>query len=169
MIDSSTSTLQRVAQVLGVGQKHEPPNPFQTILRMQHFQLWGFIFLILAIALIIWLIQKKLENIDKQYKEQFIILHRLFKSHQDLQVKVHQNKNKPEPEPQPQSIQTYTTSEPEPQPIQTYTTSEPEPETEVSPAPVVEESVENEEKLPTIAEEKQLSMDDIEELPDFLN
>jgi hypothetical protein len=161
MTESSASTLQRVAHVLGVGQKLEPPNPFQTILRMQHFQLWGFIFLILAIALIIWLIQKKLENIDKQYKEQFVILHRLFKSHQELQVKVHQNgfpNNKV-----PAQIPPAPPASPEPLP-------EPEPQ------PVVEDEVVSiesgsettlEQRVYPIAEEKIL--DDVEELPDFLN
>lgn len=91
-MDKSTSTLGRVANVLGVASKHSKGStPIETILKMQHFQLWGFILMILAVACIIWLIQKKLDSIDKQYKEQFIILHRLFKSHQDLQVKVHKS------------------------------------------------------------------------------
>ncbi len=93
-MDKSTSTLGRVASVLGVASKHSKGStPIETILKMQHFQIWGFILMILAVACIIWLIQKKLDSIDKQYKEQFIILHRLFKSHQDLQIKVHKFNN----------------------------------------------------------------------------
>lgn len=92
MTEKSVSTLGRIASVLGVASKHsKETTPIETILRMQHFQIWGFILMILAVATIIWLIQKKLDSIDKQYKEQFILLHRLFKSHQDLQVKVHKN------------------------------------------------------------------------------
>ncbi len=92
MNEKSVSTLGRIASVLGVASKHTKTlTPIETILRMQHFQIWGFILMILAVAIIIWLVQKKLDSIDKQYKEQFILLHRLFKSHQDLQVKVHKN------------------------------------------------------------------------------
>jgi hypothetical protein len=92
MNEKSVSTLGRIASVLGVASKHTKTlTPIETILRMQHFQIWGFILMILAVAIIIWLIQKKLDSIDKQYKEQFILLHRLFKSHQDLQIKVHKN------------------------------------------------------------------------------
>lgn len=92
MTDNSVSTLGRIASVLGVASKYtNTSTPIETILRMQQFQIWGFILMILAVAIIIWLIQKKLDSIDKQYKEQFILLHRLFKSHQDLQIKVHKN------------------------------------------------------------------------------
>jgi hypothetical protein len=92
MTEKSVSTLGRIASVLGVASKNsKTTTPIESILRMQQFQIWGFILMILAIAAIIWLIQKKLDSIDKQYKEQFILLHRLFKSHQDLQVKVHKN------------------------------------------------------------------------------
>lgn len=92
MTEKSVSTLGRIASVLGVASKHSKEStPIESILRMQHFQIWGFILMILAVATIIWLIQKKLDSIDKQYKEQFILLHRLFKSHQDLQIKVHKN------------------------------------------------------------------------------
>ena len=55
---------------------------------MQHFQLWGFLLVVAGLLYIVWLMQKKLDAIDKQYKEQFVLLHRLFKSHQDLQVEV---------------------------------------------------------------------------------
>lgn len=91
MPETSNSTLGRVAEVLGVASKYGgiSKTPIDSILRMQQFQLWGFLFMICAIAGIIWLIQCKLDGIEKQYKEQFILLHRLFKSHQDLQIKVH--------------------------------------------------------------------------------
>lgn len=94
MTEKSVSTLGRIASVLGVASKNsKETTPIESILRMQRFQIWGFILMILAVVTIIWIIQKKLDSIDKQYKEQFILLHRLFKSHQDLQVKVHKNNN----------------------------------------------------------------------------
>jgi hypothetical protein len=62
--------------------------PIDNIIHMQHFQLWGFLLVVAGLLYIVWLMQKKLDAIDKQYKEQFVLLHRLFKSHQDLQVEV---------------------------------------------------------------------------------
>lgn len=62
--------------------------PIDNIIQMQHFQLWGFLLVVAGLLYIVWLMQKKLDSIDKQYKEQFVLLHRLFKSHQDLQVEV---------------------------------------------------------------------------------
>lgn len=91
MPETTSSTLSRVANVLGVSDRFASRGntPIDNILKMQHFTLWGFIVLVVVVGLIIWLVQKKLDSIDKQYKEQYILLHRLFKSHQDLQVKVH--------------------------------------------------------------------------------
>ncbi len=91
MPETTTSTLSRVANALGVASKFSPKGstPIDNILRMQHFTLWGFILLIVVIVVIIWIVQRKLDGIDKQYKEQYILLHRLFKSHQELQARVH--------------------------------------------------------------------------------
>jgi hypothetical protein len=89
---------------LGVASKYGTSNtPIDSILRMQQFQLWGFLFMICAIAGTIWLIQCKLEAIETQYKEQFLLLHRIFKSHQDLQIKVHKATSRTGSAPPPTS------------------------------------------------------------------
>ncbi len=115
MPETTSSTLSRVANVLGVDKYASKGNtPFDNILKMQHFTLWGFIVLVVVVGLIIWLVQKKLDSIDKQYKEQYILLHRLFKSHQDLQVKVHVgNKAQTTPE-SPESPESEPTPDEEP-------------------------------------------------------
>ncbi len=82
---SITTAVKSIANVL-LGPRGQ--TPIDSILQMQHYQLWGFILIVAGLLYIVWLMQKKLDNIDKQYKEQFVLLHRLFKSHQDLQVEV---------------------------------------------------------------------------------
>ncbi len=82
---SITSAVKSMANVL-LGPTGQ--TPIDNIIQMQHFQLWGFLLVVAALLFIVWLMQKKLDAIDKQYKEQFVLLHRLFKSHQDLQVDV---------------------------------------------------------------------------------
>jgi hypothetical protein len=91
MPETTSSTLSRVANVLGVSDKFAArgSTPIDNILRMQHFLLWGVIVLVIVIGFIVWVVQRKLDGIDKLYKEQYVLLHRLFKSHQDLQIKVH--------------------------------------------------------------------------------
>ncbi len=82
---SVTTAVKNMASVL-LGPRGK--TPIENIMTMQHFQLWGFILVVAGLIYIVWLMQKKLDSIDKQYKEQFVLLHRLFKSHQDLQVEV---------------------------------------------------------------------------------
>lgn len=82
---SVTTAVKSMASVL-LGPRGK--TPIENIMTMQHFQLWGFILVVVGLIYIVWLMQKKLDSIDKQYKEQFVLLHRLFKSHQDLQVEV---------------------------------------------------------------------------------
>jgi hypothetical protein len=82
---SVTTAVKSMANVL-LGPRGK--TPIENIMTMQHFQLWGFILVVAGLIYIVWLMQKKLDSIDKQYKEQFVLLHRLFKSHQDLQVEV---------------------------------------------------------------------------------
>ena len=82
---SVTTAVKSMASVL-LGPRGK--TPIENMLTMQHFQLWGFVLVVAGLVYIVWLMQKKLDNIDKQYKEQFVLLHRLFKSHQDLQVEV---------------------------------------------------------------------------------
>jgi FtsZ-interacting cell division protein ZipA len=82
---SVTTAVKSLASVL-LGPRGK--TPLDSMLSMQHYQLWGFILIVVGIIYIVWLMQKKLDSIEKQYKEQFVLLHRLFKSHQDLQVEV---------------------------------------------------------------------------------
>ncbi len=82
---SVTTAVKSMASVL-LGPRGK--TPLESMLTMQHYQLWGFILIVVGIIYIVWLMQKKLDSIEKQYKEQFVLLHRLFKSHQDLQVEV---------------------------------------------------------------------------------
>jgi len=82
---SITTAVKSIANVL-LGPRGQ--TPIDNIIQMQHYQLWGFILIVAGLLYIVWLMQKKLDSIDKQYKEQFVLLHRLFKSHQDLQVEV---------------------------------------------------------------------------------
>lgn len=85
---SITAAVKSIANIL-LGPRGQ--TPIDNIIQMQHYQLWGFILIVAGLLYIVWLMQKKLDNIDKQYKEQFVLLHRLFKSHQDLQVEVRRN------------------------------------------------------------------------------
>jgi hypothetical protein len=89
---SVTTAVKSIANIL-LGPRGQ--TPIDSILQMQHYQLWGFILIVAGLLYIVWLMQKKLDNIDKQYKEQFVLLHRLFKSHQDLQVEVRRKPNVP--------------------------------------------------------------------------
>jgi hypothetical protein len=94
---SITTAVKSIANVL-LGPRGQ--TPIDNIIQMQHYQLWGFILIVAGLLYIVWLMQKKLDSIDKQYKEQFVLLHRLFKSHQDLQVEVRKK---------PMSVSTTTT------------------------------------------------------------
>ncbi len=87
---SVTTAVKSIANVL-LGPRGQ--TPIDNIIQMQHYQLWGFILIVAGLLYIVWLMQKKLDSIDKQYKEQFVLLHRLFKSHQDLQVEVRRKPN----------------------------------------------------------------------------
>lgn len=89
---SMTTAVKSIANVL-LGPRGK--TPIDNIIQMQHYQLWGFILIVVGLLYIVWLMQKKLDGIDKQYKEQFVLLHRLFKSHQDLQVEVRKKSNAP--------------------------------------------------------------------------
>lgn len=87
---SVKTAVKSIANVL-LGSRGQ--TPIESMIQMQHYQLWGFILVIAGLLYIVWLMQKKLDHIDKQYKEQFVLLHRLFKSHQDLQVEVRRKPN----------------------------------------------------------------------------
>jgi hypothetical protein len=100
---SITTAVKSMANIL-LGPRGQ--TPIDNIIQMQHYQLWGFILIVAGLLYIVWLMQKKLVNIDKQYKEQFVLLHRLFKSHQDLQVEVRKK---------PMSVSTTTITVPQQQ------------------------------------------------------
>jgi len=99
---SITSAVKSMANVL-LGPSGQ--TPIDNIIQMQHFQLWGFLLVVAALLFIVWLMQKKLDTIDKQYKEQFVLLHRLFKSHQDLQVEFRKKKAEKAEKAEPQIAQ----------------------------------------------------------------
>jgi uncharacterized membrane protein len=155
MPETTSSTLSRVANVLGVADKYASKGntPFDNIIKMQHFTLWGFIVLVVVVGLIIWLVQKKLDSIDKQYKEQYILLHRLFKSHQDLQVKVHVGNKTQQQAPVVDAEESSSHAEPE------ASDSPVEDEPEASDSPVEDEPeasdspVEDEPEAPEAPEE----------------
>jgi len=69
---SLTSAIKGMANVI-LGPKGTTISPLDNLIKMQHFQLWGFLLVIIAIVIIIWLIQKKFDSIDKQYKELIIL------------------------------------------------------------------------------------------------
>lgn len=113
---SVTTAVKSIANVL-LGPRGK--TPIDNIIQMQHYQLWGFILIVIGLLYIVWLMQKKLDGIDKQYKEQFVLLHRLFKSHQDLQVEVRKKTTSPVPvNTTPTTSATTEITRPTPQPQQ---------------------------------------------------